>query len=88
MGGERRPEASITPTHRRLPARSSHAHATGTFGKTTIAVPRARIKGEERRATVKNAATNVLFDQSKIVSRDLHRQPDSQTGFEHGQVGI
>jgi hypothetical protein len=60
----------------------------GTFGKTTIAVPRARIKGEERRATVKNAATNVLFDQSKIVSRDLHRQPDSQTGFEQGQVGI
>jgi hypothetical protein len=51
-------------------------------------LPRARIKGEERRATVKNAATNVLFDQLKIVSRDLHRQPDSQTGFEQGQVGI
>jgi hypothetical protein len=26
------------------------------------------------------AATNVLFDQSKPVSRDLHRQTDSQTG--------
>jgi hypothetical protein len=26
------------------------------------------------------AAPNVLFDQSKIVSRDLHRQTDSQTG--------
>jgi hypothetical protein len=26
------------------------------------------------------AAPNVLFDQSKIVSRDLHRQIDSQTG--------
>ena len=54
---------------------------TGTFGKTAIAAPRARSKGEESRATVKNAATNVLFDQSKIVSRDLHRQTDTQTGF-------
>ena len=26
------------------------------------------------------AATNVLFDKSKIVSGDLHRQTDSQTG--------
>jgi Integrase core domain len=26
------------------------------------------------------AVTNVLFDYSKIVSRDLHRQTDSQTG--------
>src|SRR5664280_2845897 len=26
------------------------------------------------------AATNVLFDQSEIVSRDLHRQTESQSG--------
>ena len=35
---------------------------------------------EPMRAAQVAAAPNVLFDQSKIVSRDLHRQTDSQTG--------
>ena len=50
VGGERRPEASITPRPSSAPGTViACARLTGTFGKTAIAVPRARINGEERR---------------------------------------
>jgi hypothetical protein len=44
VGGERRPEASITPRPSSAPGTViACARLTGTFGKTAVAVPRARI---------------------------------------------
>jgi hypothetical protein len=60
---------------------------TGTFGKTAIAAPRARSKGEERRATVKNAAMFYSTDQKSSVAIFIGK-PIPRPVFEQGQVGI
>ena len=53
--------------------------AWGPFGFYNC-IARMQCRPEPMRAAQVAAAPNVLFDQSKIVSRDLHRQTDSQTG--------